>query len=321
MRRLITVLALSLLLSAATVPIASAGAPSRGAEPPGRMLGIVPVLEKAKGGGGGAKPTRSNNLTYHNGPVMAAGNRVYTIFWGAASAWESGYISTINTYFANVVIDAGKTSNVYYSDTQYSNIDVKTSWGGTANDTNAYPASGCTDKATSICLTDAQLQAEIQAVRQANGWPTTSGGVQSLFFIFTPKGVGSCYGSSCAYTSFCAYHSWTSGSNPLLYANQPYAAQGYQVYTCDSGQHPNANNADATLNVVSHEHNEAITDPQGSAWYDRQGYENGDKCAWNFGTALGTVGGAKYNQVINGAKYYLQQEWSNQRGGCVLTGL
>ena len=90
---------------------------------------------------------------------------------------------------------------------------------------------------------------------------------------------------------------------------------------CDAGQHPNNDDADATINVTSHEHNETITDEQGSAWYDRSGNENGDKCAWNFGSALGSTRTVEYNQVINGHDYYLQQEWSNHSSGCVLTGI
>jgi hypothetical protein len=88
---------------------------------------------------------------------------------------------------------------------------------------------------------------------------------------------------------------------------------------CDAEQHPNNDDADATINLISHEHNEAITDPLGNAWFDRFGQENGDKCAWNFGTASGSPG-AEYNQMINEDKYYLQQEWSNRSAGCVLTG-
>ncbi len=103
-----------------------------------------------------------------------------------------------------------------------------------------------------------------------------------------------------------------------LYANQPYAA--FVQSACGSGQSPNNDDADSTINVASHEHNESITDPLGTAWFDRQGEENGDKCAWNFGTALGGATGQKYNQMINGSRYYLQQEWSNHSSGCVLTG-
>ena len=56
------------------------------------------------------------------------------------------------------------------------------------------------------------------------------------------------------------------------------------------------------------------------AWYDRAGYENGDKCAWYFGNQLGVTAYGSYNQVINGNKYELQEEYSNATRSCVLTG-
>lgn len=325
MRRLLSVLGVVLVLTVAWVAPVAANPPSPAnpAGPPERILGIVPVRDQAHA----ARPRRTSNLTYHGGPVMLTGNRTYTIFWaGSNPNWgDTGYIPTIQGFFANVAAASGSHSNVYATDTQYydasnAHIAYASTTGLNVTDTNPYPANGCTDKATTICLSDAQLQTELVNVMTANGWTASSGGVQNLFFIFTPKGVGSCAGSSCAYSSYCAYHSWINDAGgAILYANQPYAAQNYSIYTCDSGQHPNGTTADATLNVVSHEHNEAITDEQGSAWFDSQGAENGDKCAWNFGTALGNTAYGKYNQVIGTGKYYLQQEWSNSNSGCRLT--
>jgi hypothetical protein len=93
------------------------------------------------------------------------------------------------------------------------------------------------------------------------------------------------------------------------------------VSGCQSGQGPTGvYDADQAINTMSHELNESVTDPAGGSWYDINGYENGDKCAWNFGSVLGGTSGQLYNQVINGAHYFLQQEWSNQSSGCVLTG-
>jgi hypothetical protein len=97
----------------------------------------------------------------------------------------------------------------------------------------------------------------------------------------------------------------------VQYANQPYTMTVPSA--CDSGYHPNANDADATINVASHEHRESINDPLGTAWYDRRGYEGSDKCAWNFGAVTGD-----FNQTINGHHYTLQQEWSNSASGCRL---
>ena len=174
------------------------------------------------------------------------------------------------------------------------------------------PASGCSDSYTSVCLTDAQIANEVATVVARQGWTKDA---QTEFFMFTAKGIGSCLGSQCAFSYYCAYHSWSgSGSSVMLYANMPYAdtAPGQ----CDAGYHPNGNDADATLNVTSHEHNETITDEQGNAWYDNAGYENGDKCAWKFGSVAGG-----YNQTINGHHYILQLEYSNRDRGCVASGL
>ena len=261
------------------------------------MLGVVPVVDQARGNHGHG-PNHTNNLIDHGGAVMDQGNAPYLIFWsdpGRGYVFDPGYIDTITNYFRDVSAGVGNstTTNVYFSDTQYSSINVASTFDAASHvihDSSGYPASGCRDKATKFCLSDGQLQDEVTSYTNA-GWPVTQNKVRSLYFVFTPQGVGSCYGSSCAYTNFCAYHSWITQStgDAILYANQPYAAQNYRIYTCDSGQHPNGNAADATLNVVSHEHNEAITDPEGTAWYDSQGAENGDKCAWNFGTKIGST--------------------------------
>ena len=321
MRRFLVVLGVVSTLLAAAVPVAAAPpGPGDPAGPPNEILGVVPTLAQVKPAGGRGS---ASNLSYHNGPVMHT-NTVYAVYWVPAGYTVSGkYQSLIDGFFQNVAADNGKTSNVYFSDTQYYDttgaIQSSSSFAGSVVDTNPLPASGCSDAYTSVCVTDAQLQTELKGVMSSHGW---TGGSNKLFLIFTAKGIGSCAGSSCAFSQYCAYHSWIgSGATAILYANMPYADT--VPAACDAGQHPNGDDADATLNVTSHEHNEAITDEQGSAWFDRRGYENGDKCAWNFGSSLGSTGGSstQYNQVIGTGKYYLQQEWSNKSSRCVLTGL
>jgi hypothetical protein len=307
MRRLLCVV----VLGASVLGIGAAHAsPPSPSNPAGRMLGAVLPLHAAGHHQG------ASNLVYHGGPVEHT-NKVYAIYWVPSGYTVSAnYTSLINRYFNDVAADSGNTTNVYWTGTQYydgnGNVQYSSSFGGSAVDTNALPASGCRDSYTSVCLTDAQIQSEISKVASGNGWST---GPQTEFFMFTAKGIGSCYGSSCAFSSYCAYHSWTgSGSSVLLYANMPYADT--VPAACDAGFHPNSDDADATINVTSHEHNETITDEQGNAWYDSRGYEDGDKCAWNFGSVTGS-----YNQTINGDHYILQLEYSNARSGCVQSGL
>jgi hypothetical protein len=242
---------------------------------------------------------------------------------------SAGYVSLINQYFANVAADSGKSTNVYASDAQYfdttGTIAYSSTFGGAVVDTSPFPASACADPYTSVCLDESQLQAEIDRVATAQGWPR---GFASLFFLFTPRDVGSCFTGSngkplCAYTYYCAFHHYFNGPlGTTLFAAMPYGAgNGCNL----APQHrPNGDEADDTLNLVSHEHNEAITDPTHNAWLTSLGGEDGDKCDWNFGAALGTTAYGQYTQVIGTGKYYLQQEWSNAAnggaGGCVQTG-
>ena len=257
-------------------------------------------------------------------------NQTYTIYWvpsdQATYTVDANYTSLIDRFFVDVAHDSGQTSNVYDSDTQYYDssgyISYSSSFVDSVDsvvDSSPFPQSGCSDPYTSVCLTDAQIQQEIGNVIAAHDWTP---GPSAVFFMLTARGVGSCFdssSSSCAFTQYCAYHSsFESGSTVTLYAYIPYADTVSRG--CDAGQHPNGDDADATINLISHEHNEAITDPLGNAWLDRLGQENGDKCAWTFGTPLGSTPDGAYNQVINGHPYYLQQEWSNLSAGCVLTG-
>jgi hypothetical protein len=64
---------------------------------------------------------------------------------------------------------------------------------------------------------------------------------------------------------------------------------------------------------MSHEMSESITDPYLDAWYDNNGNEVGDECAYIYGDSLSLQGapGAKYNQTINGHPYFIQEEFSN----------
>jgi hypothetical protein len=304
----------------AVVAALSASSTASASAPETLHHGHIGGIVRARGAAS-ATAQPGGNLLYHGGPVLHT-NTTYAIYWVPTGySVDSTYVSTINGFFSNVAKDSGKTSNVYWSDSQYTDgsgaAAYSSTFAGSFVDRHAFPASGCRDPYTAICLTDAQIRAEITRVMGVKGWKAGPG---KIFFMFTAKNVGSCFHSNCSFKYFCAYHgSYGASSNPTLYANQPYAA--FVPSRCGSGQRPNGGDADSTINVASHEHNESNTDPLGTAWYDSAGYENGDKCAWTFGTVLGSTTTGKYNQVIGTGKYYLQQEWSNQSSGCVLTGL
>ena len=213
----------------------------------------------------------------------------------------SAYESSINQFFTDVATASGATDNVYSVPTQYyqqtpaTPITYATTFGGSYVDGNSYPAFGCNDGQDTFCVTDSQIQTELKKAIAANHWPTAS---TDLFFIFTPANVGVCLSAGsagdsnpCTTNVFCAYHKWTAQNVP--YAVEPDAA-AVAGGACDNGlETPVGNGADDTINTISHEQIEAITDPLGTAWTADPwptGPEIGDLCAYDFGTPLGENG-------------------------------
>jgi hypothetical protein len=257
-------------------------------------------------------------------------NTIRVIYWMptgsncdavSCSAYESG----IDQYFTDVAAASGRTDNVYSAATQYYDatgpISYQSSFAGSYVDTNPFPASGCSDGVDAVCLSDQQVVNEIQNVLAAKGW---HGGTTSMFFVVTPDGVGSCIdgtSTECTTTNpgYCAYHSGFADLNgePVIYANEPFDATNPHCSGAAGQGFPNNADVDSELNTISHEHNEAITDPWGDAWINSNQNEVGDICAWNFGSPLGSDAGQPYNQVINGHDYSLQQEYSNDGSTCV----
>jgi len=289
--------------------VLGAGASSGAAATPAhtRILGVVPHT-------GGAQTLGARNAA--SKPTPFAGSSFLT--------FDAGYETVINQYFTDVAHDSGGTANVYSVAKQYTDgsgaVEYQSTVGGSYVDHDPLPSNGCDDGTDAVCLTDAQLQAEIQHVLTAKGW---HGSDTNMFFLLTPDGVGSCFdgfSNQCTTNVYCAYHSsfTDSSGEPVIYANQPYDAT---INGCDPGSSPNNDDADADLNTISHEHNEAITDPFGDGWWrDSDGEENGDLCAWNFGNPV--IPGGDFNQVINGHHYLTQEEFSNSSfftsgGGCL----
>ena len=300
------------------------------------------TLAVTASGGEAAGPARTPILGVvpHASPLalapQALGRDSLTRAVGAAApktlTFDASYETDINRYFTDVAAASGRTDNVYSVATQYTDnsgpIQYQSKFGGSYVDRSPLPANGCKDGVDKYCLTDAQLQDEIQKVLTTEGW---HGGLDHIFVLMTPNGVGSCLVSGeCSTNAFCAYHrAFTDSNNEnVVYVNEPYEGPDPLGGCVDPTQgFPNDVDADTTINTISHEHNEAITDPlapplSNHAWIAADGSENGDLCIFGFGNALGgTPGVNAYNQVINGHHYDLQEEWSNAAdngaGGCV----
>jgi len=296
--------------------------------PNGQIAHMMPTVQgvaarRAAGLAGGP-------LLYHTGgAVMNPYVAVYLIFWSPPTLQTGGATGFSANYGTSTILGGAwlEGHGVMNIATQYfqtiggvtTYVSNNGGWGGYYVDTAAYPASGCTDSATpGNCITDAQIQAEITKAMGINGW---TGGMNKIFVLLTSSGEGSCFDSSntsCAYTQYCAYHSFFSlaGQN-VIYANIPFGNPACKV----AGQTtPIDANGDLATNVMTHEIMEAATDPLGNAWFTSSGDEIGDICNFNFGPNTWGTGAGAGNQMWNGLIFEVQQEYDNHSASCVQVG-
>ncbi|MES2125120.1 MAG: hypothetical protein V4503_10585 [Gemmatimonadota bacterium] len=281
-----------------------------------------PSIAAARAGKG--KPGGGTGISYHGGPVLQAATKVVAIYWAASPIYNNGPAagafstnsnsgdgSLVGHFMRNLGGSPYFNINTTYKDGSGRAIaNVVNYTGYWANNTSA--PSGTTK------VTDAQMIAML-----SSGF--TSGKLvydpNTLYVIFTAGAVnlGGGFG-----TSYCGYHthgtvSTPSGSKVALYSAMPYD-YAYPSACTNGTASPNGDpGADNEVSVLAHEIEETTTDPMGNAWYDSRGYENADKCAWNFGTTF-TSGGGVANMTIGGKAFLVQQNWINSgSGGCRLS--
>jgi hypothetical protein len=287
--------------------------------------------------------------TYHGGPTMTGGVTVHTIFWApsnypfvaAPPPGSKAYIPLIQQYLTDVAAASTGTAGAPCTAASCNAFTVEAQYGwGTspgaiapgANtisynpatdsvmDRDPYPSGGCSSPGdTSACLTDPQVQAEIDRIIQAT--PGQPRGLRNLWFVFLPPNVDECDGRDiCGTNAFAGYHGLSDvhGHGLTIYAIA--IDPIIEIGGFFAGEDPNGNpDAELALDVAAHEINEAMTDPEGTGWMDPNGYEVGDKCdvAPSRGTPLGYApDGSPYNQVVNGHRYLIQEMWSNSDRSC-----
>ncbi len=272
-------------------------------------LASPPDHPDAKPGSGGS----NTGIIYHGGPLLISPSiaAVYwsnrTIYSGGPAAGSNGSGSQDGSLIGYFLSNLGASSYWNINTTYYngSNVHVTRSlnysqfWAANVN----VPASGSAP-------TDANME-NLLITGFNTGKLTFS--PTTIYAIFSDAGVnlGGGFGSS-----YCAYHGhFTWNGNDVKYAAMPHNIDFPSA--CTDGQAPNGDAAaDAEVNTLAHESEEATTDEDLNAWYDRRGNENADKCAWNFGAVSGSSG-AQYNITVGSKHFMVQQNWINSgSGGC-----
>jgi len=272
----------------------------------------------------GARPTgqavvTGNGINYNGGPVLQ-GNPVpiYLIFygnWNGAGSNTQATVSLVQHFLNSLGNTPYEKINSTYGDTT-GNVSGNVTVGATIFDTGSQGNK----------LNNNRLSA-IVTRSFSNGLPTDANGV---YLVLTSSNVserGFC-------SSFCGFHTrqtlngadikWGFIGNP---DRCPSACEIQS--TGPNSPATGVGGADGMINVITHEQEEAISDPDLNAWFDSRGQENADKCNFNFGatttcatgngcTPSGNAAGAQFNQTFGGNNWMIQQNWENANGGgCV----
>lgn len=251
-----------------------------------------PYAPPGQGGSG------SNGIVYHGGPVMNNGVNVYYIWYGN---WAGNSATTILTDFMNN-IDGSPYFNINttYYDGANKAVQNKVTYVSAIND----------NYSQGTALTDTQIRNVVSNAITSNALPKDTNGV---YFVLTSADVNATSGFC---TQYCGWHTHaTIGGSDVKYSfvgNPDRCPSACEAQT--TGPNGNAG-ADGMASIIAHELEEAATDPDLNAWYDRRGYENADKCAWTFGTTSTLASGAKYNVVLGQRNFLIQQNWLNAVGG------
>src|SRR5215831_18320868 len=247
---------------------------------------------------GNARPRPGNGISYHGGPVILGTTHVYYIWYGN---WSG---NSANAILTNLAQNIGGSPYFNINTTYYngSNTHVSNSvqYISSVNDNYSHGTS----------LSDAAIQAIVAGAISGGGLPYDTNGV---YFVLTSADVNE---SSGFCTQYCGWHTHgTLNGFDIKYAfigNPDRCPSACEAQTTS----PNGNaGADGMASIISHELEEAVTDPDLNAWYDSRGQENADKCAWTFGTIYRASNGAYANMKLGTRDFLIQQNWVNAKGG------
>jgi hypothetical protein len=262
-----------------------------------------------------AKPTpdtvvQGNGISYHGGPVLK-GNPVpiYIIWYGN---WNGGAKPSDSQTTVNLLQGfLGSTSlggssyeaiNTTYGDNS-GNVSGHLNFSGAVFDNYSHGTQ----------FGDSTLQTIVNS-HVGHDLPATTGGV---YLVLTSSDVNETSGFC---TRYCGFHTHaTLNGLDIKYAfigNTDRCPSACEIQsTGPNSPSPGVGGADGMSNVITHETEEAITDPDLNAWFDSNGNEDADKCNFKFGPTQTASNGSKFNQTFGGHNWMIQMEWENSRGG------
>jgi hypothetical protein len=246
---------------------------------------------------GAAAPSQ---IKYHGGPVMLGTTNVYFIWYGdwsrdrAAQNLLPEFVRALGgTRWYNI--------NTTYKNKAGQHVANAVHFGGNTFNTSSYKN-----------LNDGDVQKIVTNAINSGALPKDSHGV---YFVLTAPDVKETSGFC---SQYCGWHTHAA----LNGSDIKYGFIGNPSQQCaasceaQTSRSPNGDPAsDAMASTIAHELSESATDPDLNAWFDSQGNENADKCAWQFGGMFAATNGAQANVNVGTRQWLIQENWVNATKG------
>lgn len=273
-----------------------------------QTAGIAPTTHSPKPG----TDPQATGIIYHGGPVLGTTvgktEHLYFIYYGNWAGTDPGGPGIMHNFGANLGGSAYWNILTTYKESNGTTIQNALTLNGEYTDTGSQ----------GTALNDTTLQTVVKKAISGGHLPLDT---NAVYEVLTSSEVNETSGFCSAY---CGFHNhMTVGGKDVKYAfvgNPVHCTSFGGVADCqgDSNNYSKSPNndpgVDAMISVVAHESEEATSDPDLNAWYFSNGQEDGDKCAYIYGTVHPVGNGSDYNVTIGGANYLIQENWIGPSG-------
>jgi phosphate-induced protein 1 len=265
----------------------------------------------------------NSKILYHDGPVMQGTSAVYLIWYGNWETERPGNNGWTIGVLTDLVSNLGSSPyfriNTLYPDASETGPSGGLIYAGAVRDSYSHGPT----------LTVSDIQGVVSQQLAAGSLPLNTA---AIYVVLASSDVTDIYPNSTTYCTppFAPPHHGVGlfGGTLFKYA---FIGNPARCPTTAASQFigpggsllPSPNDdsyADAIASTLAHALSIVVTNPTGTAWFDRYGLEDATKCQGTFGETYPSSNGSPANMRLSQRDYLIQQNWVNaRRGYCALS--
>ena len=257
---------------------------------------------------GNKAPVKTDTrILYHNGPVMQGASNVYIIWYGN---WFTGNDPYAISIIQDLVLNLGGSA-YFQINAGYPDQNGISPNGGLIFTASLFEPTY--SKGADLTVLDIQSIVSDQITTRLPG-PDPAG----LYLVLASPDIHARVAGFCQPNAAPHHAAFMLNSVQVKYAfiGNPRRCPSIAPQLTFPWPTPNDDfGADAMANMIAAVFSNMVTNPAGTGWFDRYGFENSTKCQGIFGPTYQAANGSLANIRIGQRDFLLQQNWVNARKG------